>query len=456
MAVFSIRFPHGALVFLLGLFIVCFASAAATNTTSDGQDSLPLDDVQRFSTAIGQIKNFYVNPVEDSELFEDAIRGMLSGLDPHSAYLDIEEFSELKSQTDGEFGGLGIEVGMEDGYIRVVSPIDDTPASSAGVEAGDIIVKLDDKPVKGMTLREAVSLMRGPKGSTINLTILRKDEKKLIQLALVRDVIQVKSVKSRLMENDYGYLRVSHFQAKTYNHLKHSIASLNKLNKKPLKGIVLDLRNNPGGLLDAAVDVSDAFLDSNQLKENKLIVYTKGRIPSAEMEAKANPGDLLNGIPMVVLINQGSASGSEIVAGALQDHKRAVIMGNTSFGKGSVQTVLPLDENRGVKLTTALYYTPLGRSIQAKGIEPDILLEDMKVSANEETSNLILALIRESDLDNHLGNGNSANNVADKKVVASQTRAATNGADKPLAVRDYQLYEALNLLKALNIVSKQP
>jgi len=437
------------------LFLTIFvASRAAANTESQHteSESLPLEDVQRFSTAIGQIKNFYVNQVNDSELFENAIRGMLSGLDPHSSYLDIEEFSELKSQTDGEFGGLGLEVGLEDGYLRVVSPIDDTPAAKAGIEPGDIIVKLNDKPVKGMTLSEAVGMMRGPKGSVIKLTIIRKDEKKLIQLSVTRDIIRIKSVKSKLLEENYGYLRVSHFQAKTIDHLKNSIITLNKQNNKPLKGLVLDLRNNPGGLLDSAIDVSNAFLDSKTLKKNKLIVYTKGRIPSAEMEAKAKPGDLLNGVPMVILINQGSASGSEIVAGALQDHKRAVIMGSTSFGKGSVQTVLPLDEKRGVKLTTALYYTPLGRSIQAEGIQPDIVVENMKVSANEDSNNLILALIREADLDNHLGNNNSI----EKTKENYKTQSAKGSADEPqklLASQDYQLYEALNLLKALNIVS---
>lgn len=448
--------PLSVSALIFSFFIACFAHAESA-TEQKKQESLPLEDVQRFSTAIGQIKNFYVNQVDDKELFENAIRGMLSGLDPHSAYLDIEEFSDLKSQTDGEFGGLGIEVGMEDGYIRVVSPIDDTPAAEAGVEPGDIIVKLNDKPVKGMSLRDAVGMMRGAVGSPIDLTILRKDQKKLIQLTIVRDVIQIKSVKSKLMENDYGYLRVSHFQAKTFDHLKNSVESLKKLNKRPLKGIVLDLRNNPGGLLDSAIDVSDAFLDGNALKQNKLIVYTKGRIPSAEMQAKAKPGDVLNGIPIVVLINQGSASGSEIVAGALQDHKRAVIMGNTSFGKGSVQTVLPLDESRGVKLTTALYYTPLGRSIQAEGIKPDIIVEDMKVSASEDSSNIILALIRESDLDNHLGNGNvtEKQKAAEAQEKNAKAHAAHLDESKPLASRDYQLHEALNLLKALNIVSAQ-
>ena len=457
MVALGTRLRQNIIAVLLGVFIFSPAMAAQQEqSTSNSNKDLPLEDVQRFSTAIGQIKNFYVNQVNDTELFENAIRGMLSGLDPHSAYLDIDEYSELKSQTDGEFGGLGLEVGMEDGYIRVVSPIDDTPAAKAGVEPGDVIVKLNDKPVKGMTLREAVGLMRGPKGSPIELTILRKDNKQLLQITVIRDVIQIKSVKSKMLADGYAYIRISHFQAKTADHLKNSVAALGKTSKVPLKGVVLDLRNNPGGLLDSAIDVSDTFLDSKKLAKNKLIVFTKGRIPSAEMQAQATAGDMLNGIPMVVLINQGSASGSEIVAGALQDHHRAVIMGNTSFGKGSVQTVLPLDESRGVKLTTALYYTPKGRSIQAEGIKPDIKVDNMTVSADEKKSSLLLALIKESDLDNHLSNGNAKNKAKTPAKADSKTHGASSQKDEdnqPLAVSDYQLHEALNLLKALNIVS---
>lgn len=404
---------------------------------------LPLEDVQRFSTAIGQIKSYYVEPIEDTKLFENAIRGMLSGLDPHSSYLDIDEYAELKNHTNGEFGGLGIEVGMEDGYILVVSPIDDTPAHKAGIKPGDIIVKLDDKPVKGMSLRDAVNVMRGEKGSPLKVTILRKDEKRLLQFDIVRDVIRIKSVKSKLLEDGYGYVRVSHFQSPTSDNLKLAVKNLNKESKSPLKGLVLDLRNNPGGLLDSAIEVSDAFLDSKSLTENDLIVYTKGRIPSSELEVSATPGDILNGLPIVVLINEGSASGSEIVAGALQDHKRAVVMGTGSFGKGSVQTVLPLDEKRGVKLTTALYYTPGGRSIQAKGIIPDIIVDDLEVTHQEDESNLVLAILKEADLDNHLANGNGAK---------ENKAGGKDDADKPLAVSDYQLHEALSLLKALHIV----
>lgn len=412
------------------------------------QNALPIEDVQRFSTAISQIKSYYVEPVDDKELFENAIRGMLAGLDPHSAYLDKDEYSELKSHTNGEFGGLGIEVGMEDGYIRVVSPIDETPAARAGIKAGDLIIKLDGKPVKGMTLRDAVNIMRGEKGSPLNITILRKSEKKLLNFKVVRDVIQVKSVKAKMLEEGYGYIRVSHFQSPTSKNIKSEIKKLQKKSQGNLKGLVLDLRNNPGGLLDSAVEVSDLFLDSKKMPKNDLIVFTKGRIPGAEMEIKATPGDMMSGAPIVVLINEGSASGSEIVAGALQDHQRAILMGTGTFGKGSVQTVLPLDDKRGVKLTTAIYYTPAGRSIQAKGIKPDITVTEMEVSVDEDNEELVSAILKEADLDNHI------NNTQEDAKSSTQTENSDDENDD-LATTDYQLHEALNLLKALHIVSRR-
>ncbi len=435
---------------VLGLCVGLATGIASTVYAANKQqadNTLPIEDVQRFSSAISQIKSYYVEPVDDQELFENAIRGMLSGLDPHSAYLDKDEYAELKSHTNGEFGGLGIEVGMEDGYIRVVSPIDDTPAYKAGIKSGDLIVKLDDKPVKGMTLREAVNVMRGEKGSTLKITILRKSEKRLLNFDVVRDVIRIKSVKSKMLEDGYGYVRVSHFQSPTGRNIEKAVAKLKKQSNGHLKGLVLDLRNNPGGLLDSAVEVSDVFLDSNQLKSNDLIVYTKGRIPGAEMEIKASPGDLINGVPIVVLINEGSASGSEIVAGALQDHKRAVLMGTSTFGKGSVQTVLPLDNDRGVKLTTAIYYTPAGRSIQAKGIEPDITVTDMEVTQEDDPDNLVAAILKESDLEGHLSNGQ-------EEGTSAKNTSEDDASKEALAVSDYQLHEALNLLKALHIVSK--
>ena len=438
--------------------------AGSVYAAKEQSDNLPIEDVQRFSTAISQIKSYYVEPVSDKILFENAIRGMLTGLDPHSAYLDESEYADLKSHTDGEFGGLGIEVGMEEGYIRVVSPIDDTPAEKAGIKPGDLIIRLDNKPVKGMTLKEAVDIMRGKKGTDLNLTVLRKSQKKLLNFTITRDIIQIKSVKSKMLEDGYGYVRVSHFQAPTSENLGKAINKLKKQSHGKLSGLVVDLRNNPGGLLDSAIEVSDLFLDSKKLIKNDLIVFTKGRIAGSEMEVNATPGDLIDGTPIVVLINEGSASASEIVAGALQDHKRAVIMGTTSFGKGSVQTVLPLDAERGVKLTTALYYTPAGRSIQAKGIIPDIEVTDLEVNQDPDDENLVMAILKESDLDNHLANGNkedanestSENSSAENSTdEATDDEQASNNSEEPLAVSDYQLHEALNLLKALHIVSRQ-
>jgi carboxyl-terminal processing protease len=450
---------------IMTLVLACIQLAWAES--EQNKNTLPIDDVERFTTAIAQIKEYYVEPIKDDQLFENAIQGMLSGLDPHSDYLNIDDYTDLKNQTNGEFGGLGIEVGTEDGYIEVISPIDDTPAAKAGLKPGDLIIRINNKSVKDMTLREAVNLMRGAKGTSVDLTVLRKSDRSIFQVSVIREVIQIKSVKSEMLDPGYAYVRVSHFQAPTAQTMIEAIKQLKIQANGNIKGVVLDLRNNPGGLLDSAVDVTDVFLDSKQLK-NKLIVYTKGRIPSADMKIYATQADILNGIPMVVLINEGSASGSEIVAGALQDQKRAIIMGTNSFGKGSVQTVLPLDEKHGIKLTTALYYTPNGRSIQAKGIEPDIQVTDMKVNSKTDTeeSSLVLAILKESDLDKHLANGNIQENKTavkpvektDVLVVPEQSKLGASPAAKDvkqsLATSDYQLYEALNLLKALNAMKK--
>jgi len=403
---------------------------------------LPLKELRTFTDVFANIKNNYVEPVDDKELIDNAVRGMLSGLDPHSAYLDAESYEELQVGTTGEFGGLGIEVGMENGFVKVIAPIDDTPAQRAGVEAGDLIIRLDDTPVKGMTLKEAVDMMRGKPGTAITLTIVREGLDKPLKTAITRAVIKVKSVKSRVLEPGYGYLRITQFQSATGESLVEAINTLKK-DSGGLKGVVLDLRNNPGGVLNAAVDVSDAFLDKG------LVVYTEGRTEDSRVEFPASPGDLLNGAPVVVLVNVGSASASEIVAGALQDHKRAIIMGSKTFGKGSVQTVLPMNDGSALKLTTARYYTPSGRSIQAEGIVPDIPLENIKVAAVEEPE---FEAIKEADLSRHLVNGD------DGAVAkpAAKTPAAEGGAEKKesLANEDYQLYEALNLLKGLNILKQ--
>lgn len=415
--------------------------------------TLPFDELRTFTEIFGRIKQDYVEPVSDKKLLEDAIRGMLSGLDPHSSYLASEEYKELQEGTTGQFGGLGIEVGMENGFVKVVSPIDDTPAQRAGVKAGDLIVRLDDKPVKGMSLADAVKIMRGEPGSQIILTVIREGEEAPLKFELTRDIIKVKSVKSRLLEKNYGYLRISSFQSGTGQSLLEAIDDLKKENEGPMKGVVLDLRNNPGGVLNAAVDVSDAFIDSG------LIVYTEGRIKNSEMRFNATPDDVINGAPIVVLINGGSASASEIVAGALQDHKRAIIMGEKSFGKGSVQTILPTSNGAAVKLTTARYFTPSGRSIQAQGIEPDVTLARVKLAALDKAK---IEAVKESDLSHHLTNGNDKDkqgksNGAEEKNELNKDELEKDADTPDVAeenIRDYPLNEALNLLKGVSILKK--
>ena len=411
---------------------------------ADREDStatgIPLNELRVFTEVFSRLKKDYVEPVEDKVLLESAIRGMLSGLDPHSTYLDQDSYKELRIGTTGEFGGLGIEVGMEDGFVKVVSPIDDTPAQRAGVQPGDLIIRLNDTPVKGLTLNEAVKLMRGKPGTDITLTIAREGEQKPLKITITRDIIRVRSVKSRILDEGFGYVRVSHFQSNTNGFVREAVSKLRTESKGKLKGLVLDLRNNPGGVLNAAVEISDAFLTKG------LIVYTEGRVADSKLRFNANPDDILKGAPMVVLVNGGSASASEIVAGALQDHRRAVIMGEKTFGKGSVQTIVPMTNQTAVKFTTARYYTPAGRSIQAEGIVPDIALENVKVSASEEPE---LARVKESDLAKHLENenGNSEGSEPSAQSVAP--------AKNKLAQTDFPLYEALNLLKGMSILQPQ-
>jgi carboxyl-terminal processing protease len=402
-------------------------------------NSLPLQELRTFSDVFARIKNDYVEEVSDEQLIENAIRGMLSGLDPHSNYLDVDEFKDLQIGTSGEFGGLGIEVGMEDGFVKVISPIDDTPAQRAGVEAGDLIIRLDDTPVKGMTLNDAVKKMRGKRGTDIILTIVREGEEKPLEITITRDIIKVKSVKSKLLEPGYGYLRITNFQSRTTQNLIDAVEALKKENNGKLRGAVLDLRNNPGGVLNGAVGVSDAFL------EDGLIVYTEGRIADSKLRYDASPGDVLEDAPLVVLVNGGSASASEIVSGASQDHQRAVIIGTDTFGKGSVQTILPLKEGNAVKLTTARYYTPSGRSIQAEGIKPDIALAPLEVSRKKASG---FTPLKEADLERHLENGKGDGDTAKTKNNATDE-------DAPLAERDYELYEALNLLKGMVILTSR-
>ena len=454
----------GLVVFglIAGIFISLNYSA---NAQKEAAGPLPVEELRTFAEVFNAIKMGYVEPVEDKKLITQAISGMLTGLDPHSAYLDADAFKDLQVCTQGEFGGLGIEVGMEDGFVKVVSPIEDTPAYRAGVKAGDLIVKLDDTPVKGMTLNDAVKRMRGKPKTSITLTIARKGETKPIVVTLTREIIKVQSVKSKLVEPGYAYVRLTQFQEDTAAKMVEHLGKIYK--QGPVKGLVLDLRNDPGGLLHGAVGVSAAFLPPKAL-----VVSTDGRTEDAKRKYVASTEDYLRGtrtdflkelpagiksVPMVVLVNGGSASASEIVAGALQDHKRAIVMGTQTFGKASVQTILPLAGNTAIKLTTARYYTPNGRSIQAKGIEPDIVIEE---TANGASS----PRLREADLERHLENDKEAapaakpqtKNGAKGKPPQKEPKDEGEEEMKPafeLASKsDYQLGQAVNLLKGLQIL----
>lgn len=450
---------------LVGIGLVAGISISLHFAANAGKENvstpLPVEELRAFTEVFGHIKSNYVEPVADKKLFTEAINGMLNGLDPHSAYLDADAFKDLQAGTQGEFGGLGIEVGMEEGLVKVISPIEDTPAYQAGVKSGDLIIKLDDALVKGMSLNDAVKHMRGKPGSKITLTILRKNETKPLIISVVRAVIKVQSVKARLIEPGYGFVRVTQFQEHTGENLATALEKMVHDNKGALNGMVLDLRNDPGGLLDGAVAVSAAFL-----ARDALVVYTEGRTEEAKMRLTAAPEHYLRGnsksdyikkipdsiksVPLVVLVNGGSASASEIVAGALQDHKRGVIMGTQTFGKGSVQTILPLGNNTAIKLTTARYYTPNGRSIQAKGIVPDILVDDPSTVAADSVFRL-----RESDLDKHLVNDKQPE---DKISVTPKSELPAKGKTDPVSPaefgskNDYQLNQALNLLKGMKIL----
>ena len=418
---------------LISALPIAAANADTEAKTTDEQatqdERLPLRELRLFTQVFEQIRRGYVEEVADTELLENAIAGLLLELDPHSVYLNQTDYEELQESATGEYGGLGLQVGSERGMIKVIAPIDDSPAAKAGIEAGDFIVEVDGTPVRGMAVQKAIDKLRGEKGTSIKLTLFREGEDGPLDITVVRGTIQVSSVRSRIIEPGYGYVRVSQFQVSSGKDFKKELLSLKE--KEPaLKGLIIDLRNNPGGLVPASVEIADAVLDGGT------VVYTEGRLPSANISFDAESGDLLEGTPIVVLINGGSASASEIVAGALQDHQRAAIIGTQSFGKGSVQTVIPLGDGRAVKLTTARYFTPNGRSIQAEGIVPDIIVEPAEIRFYKKRKQ-----VREADLDGHL-------EQADSKKTKAKDR------DEDIT-DDNQLYEALNVLKGFQLLAKK-
>lgn len=440
-----------------------FDASAQKNSTT-----LPLEELRQLSEVFGLIKSDYVEHVEDKKLLTEAISGMVASLDPHSAYLDKKAFKELREGTQGKFVGLGIEVGMEDGYVKVISPIEDSPAHKAGLRAGDLITRLDSTPVKGLTLDEAVKRMRGEPNTKITLTVSRKDEDKPLIVTIVRQEIRVQSVKSKVVEPGYAWVRVAQFQEPTVEDMVKKLSAI-YAQEPNLKGLVLDLRNDPGGVLPGAIGVSAAFLPKDvpivstngQLPDSKATFYARREFYTSSRASISDPlsklPEAVKKVPMVVLVNTGSASASEIVAGALQDYKRAIVMGTQTFGKGSVQTIRQLSADTAVKLTTARYYTPNGRSIQAKGIVPDLLVDE-----NADGDGLNGLRLRESDLQKHLMNDKDKEEAAAKidELEEEQRLAALEKKRKPLefgSKDDFQLAQALNHLKGMPVqLSKSP
>ena len=423
----------------------------ASTDTVTLEPRLPLNELRVFAEAFNRISSAYVEEIDDKTLLENAIKGMLSQMDPHSSYLDKDSFDDLQESTSGNYGGLGIEIGMEDGFVKVISPMDDTPAAKAGIESGDLIIQLNDTPVKGMSLSDAIEAMRGEPGSEIEITLIKTDNPTPTLLTLTREVIKVVSVRQRYLEDGFGYLRIAQFQSGTGDEVEKAVIQLK--DEGDLDGLIIDLRNNPGGVLQSAVAVSDVFIDGG------LIVSTRGRMQDSEHRYNARTPDSIHGVPIVVLVNAGTASASEIVAGALQDHGRAIVMGTTTFGKGSVQTILPLTNEKAIKLTTARYYTPNGKSIQAAGIIPDIWVGRSKVTPAKSNP----WRIKEQNLAKHLAGDNE--NAKGESDVDDPQSPDSLGPDSPesaspyssnmeLAVRDYQLNEALILLKGLHILGR--
>lgn len=443
-------FLSTALVALLAIPNFAFAEEKKAETEKPAEKELTQEQMNEetykqlslFGGVFETVREKYVDKVTDQQLIEYAIKGMLTNLDAHSDYMTAKDFDDMKVQTKGEFGGLGIEVTMQDGLVKVVSPIDDTPAFKAGIQAGDLISHLDKKPIMGLTLAEAVEKMRGKVGSVVELAVRREGTAEPLFISIKRDVIKIKSVRHRVESGDVGYIRVTTFSQNTYDGVKEAFDKIKKETNGKLVGYVLDLRNNPGGLLDQAVALSDAFLDKGE------IVSTRGRNEDAIKRDNALPGDLAEGLPVVVLINAGSASASEIVAGALQDHHRAVVMGTKSFGKGSVQTVIPTPGDGAMRLTTARYFTPSGRSIQAKGIDPDIIVEPAKIEQIDEMR------VGEVDLKGAMKNPDGQNSTPAPKASPEKTDAKIDKetAEKEMAKQDYQLARALDLLHGLSLI----
>jgi carboxyl-terminal processing protease len=435
------RFTHAIFtittVALLHIAVIAQAedTAPIPSPAPQNQSELPLKDLRLFTRIFEHIRRSYVDPISDQQLLENAIKGMLGEMDPHSAYLDAEIFENLQESTQGEFTGVGIEMTTENGFIRVITPIDDTPAQKAGILAGDMIIKIDQESIQGFSNHEAAQKIRGPAGSSVVFTIIRESNDQPIDITVVRGTIQSISVRGKVIDDAIGYIRIAQFQTNTGTEFVRTLKTLRSDNEH-LHGFIIDLRNNPGGILQASVQVVDSLINEG------IVVSTKGRLENSNVEYKASNGDDADGLPVIVLVNGGSASASEIVAGALQDHQRAVIMGTQTFGKGSVQTILPIGDKKGIKLTTALYFTPNGRSIQAKGIEPDIIVEPATITAINTGTR-----VTEASLGKHLKNAN------EDEAQTSDTRNGNNNHD--INPKDNQLFEAINLLKGLAILAKK-
>lgn len=424
-------------IFLMSLLLSCILTPSAQAAS---EEELEMQDIHHFISTMALVRHYYLEDVENKELIQNALEGMVAKLDPHSSYLDADYFAQLQESIQGEFGGIGIEITQEDGLIKVISPISDTPASKAGIQPQDLIVKINDSYVKDLGIENAIKKIRGEKGTDVLLTIIRENQSTPIVVKVTRDVIKVKSVKNEVFDGQYGYIKLATFQNSGQAEMIQALKEIHRKASGPLKGLVLDLRNNPGGLLHVAVEIADLFLGPDDTVQNDLIVYTKGKHPESSMHAMATDDELIDGVPIVILMNQGSASASEIVAGALQDHKRALVVGEQSFGKGSVQTIIPTMNGEGaVKLTTALYYTPKGRSIQAKGIMPDLAVSNIRFD-DQQTQAVAFTPIMEKDLESHIKN-------TEHEVQQVQSQSG-------LAKKDYQLYQALNILKGMSLLKR--